>query len=300
MRKAKLSSQNGHSLRESSGCVAVGPKGAQLWLQSSQLPSFLEVSKRNRVSYWHPHPFPVWREKSPKDRDGVEDVGMLRLCWVAVVRIWVRSGGTQVVLGVKNPPANGGDARDVGSIPGWGRSPGVGNGSPLQYSFLENPLDRGGWWATVHRVAELDVTEQLKTHTQIHIHACASRGHSVGPWCLGWRWRGMGQRGWASGHLGQDFSGFECYLFHHGWSVKAEKQCWGDCKLGISQMEFQIWLYHLLAVTLVEDFFPFEAYSAHLWNEDDGTAIYQLLFFFSIKFVVVVVGISHIIQNIPF
>ena len=44
---------------------------------------------------------------------------------------------------VKNPPGNAGDVRDMGSIPGWGRSPGGGNGNPLQYSYLENPIDRG-------------------------------------------------------------------------------------------------------------------------------------------------------------
>ena len=59
---------------------------------------------------------------------------------------------SQVVLGVKNPPANAGDVRDVGSIPGLGRSPGGGHGNSLQYSGLENPMDRGAWWATVHRV----------------------------------------------------------------------------------------------------------------------------------------------------
>ena len=57
---------------------------------------------------------------------------------------------------VKNPPANAGDA---GSIPGWGRSPGEGNGNSLQYSCLENPINKGGWWATVHGVAkESDTT----------------------------------------------------------------------------------------------------------------------------------------------
>ena len=45
-------------------------------------------------------------------------------------------------------------AGDLGLIPGWGRSPGEGNGNPLQYSFLENPMDRGAWWAAVHRVAQ--------------------------------------------------------------------------------------------------------------------------------------------------
>ena len=61
---------------------------------------------------------------------------------------------SQMAQVVKNPPANAGDPKDVGSIPGSGRSPGVGNGNPLQYSCLENPRDRGAWWATVHRVAK--------------------------------------------------------------------------------------------------------------------------------------------------
>ena len=58
-----------------------------------------------------------------------------------------------VVLVVKNPPANAGDKKDVGLIPGWGRAPEGEHGSPLQYSCLENPMDRGPWWATGHRVA---------------------------------------------------------------------------------------------------------------------------------------------------
>ena len=61
---------------------------------------------------------------------------------------------SQVELVVKNPPANAGDKRDVGSIPGSGRSPGGGHGNPLQDSCLENPMDRGAWWPIVHRVAE--------------------------------------------------------------------------------------------------------------------------------------------------
>ena len=59
---------------------------------------------------------------------------------------------------MKNPPANVGDVRDVGSIPGSGRSPGEGNGNPLQYSCLESPTDRGAWWAPVHWVT-VDMTE---------------------------------------------------------------------------------------------------------------------------------------------
>jgi len=52
---------------------------------------------------------------------------------------------------VKNPPAN---ARDMGSVPGLGRSLGEGNGSPLQYSCLGNPIDRGAWWATIYGTAK--------------------------------------------------------------------------------------------------------------------------------------------------
>ena len=61
---------------------------------------------------------------------------------------------SQVVLVVKNPPANAGDLRAVGLIPGSGRPSGGGNGSPLQCSCLENPMDRGAWWAAVHRVTK--------------------------------------------------------------------------------------------------------------------------------------------------
>ena len=64
----------------------------------------------------------------------------------------------------KESACNAGDAEDAGSIPWSGRSPGEGNGYPLQYSCMENPMDRGAWWATVHGVAELDMTEQLTVH----------------------------------------------------------------------------------------------------------------------------------------
>ena len=59
---------------------------------------------------------------------------------------------SQTVLLVKNPPADAGDARDVSSIPGLGRSPGEENGNPFQYSGLENSMDRGAWWVTGHGV----------------------------------------------------------------------------------------------------------------------------------------------------
>ena len=65
---------------------------------------------------------------------------------------------SQVVLVVKNPPANAGDRRDPGLTPGLGRSPGGRHGNPFQYSCLENPMDRGAWRAAVHGVAESDMT----------------------------------------------------------------------------------------------------------------------------------------------
>ena len=61
---------------------------------------------------------------------------------------------SQAALVVKNPPDNAGDIRDVGLIPKLGRFPEEGNGNPLQYSCLENPMDRGGWQAIVHGVAK--------------------------------------------------------------------------------------------------------------------------------------------------
>ena len=81
---------------------------------------------------------------------------------------WGKWGASQVVLVVKNPPANAGDVRDAGSILGWGWSPGGGgHGNPLQYSCLENAMDRGAWWATVHRVAKsLTRLKRLSTHAR--------------------------------------------------------------------------------------------------------------------------------------
>ena len=89
-------------------------------------------------------------------------------------------GGSQVVQVVKNPPTNAGDMRDVGSIPGLGRSPGGGLGNPLQYSCLKNPMDRGACRATVHRIAQSWTRlKQLSLHRQgFYASVCHDR-------CLG-------------------------------------------------------------------------------------------------------------------
>ena len=79
---------------------------------------------------------------------------------------------------VKNLPANAGDARDAGSIPRLGRSSGVGNGNPLQYSRLENFMDRGAWWATDHGIAkELYMTERLSACVCTHTHTVKTSPH---------------------------------------------------------------------------------------------------------------------------
>ena len=75
---------------------------------------------------------------------------------------------SQVVLVLKNLPANAGDIRDVGLIPGSGRSPGVRNGNMLQYSCLENSMDRGAYQAMVHGVKESDATQHTHTSTPKH------------------------------------------------------------------------------------------------------------------------------------
>ena len=59
-----------------------------------------------------------------------------------------------MTLVIKNPSADAGDPGDVDSIPGSGRSPGGGHGNPLQHSCLENPMDRGAWWATFHGITK--------------------------------------------------------------------------------------------------------------------------------------------------
>ena len=76
--------------------------------------------------------------------------------------MWKEIWASQVV--VKNPPAYAGDINDAGYIPESGRSPGVGNDKPLQYSCLGNPMDRGVWQATVHGVTE--------SRTRLRTHAC--------------------------------------------------------------------------------------------------------------------------------
>ena len=82
---------------------------------------------------------------------------------------------------VKNLPANSGEAGDLGSIPGWGRSLGGANGNPLRDSCLEKPMDRGAWRATVHGVTqELVRTQRLDAHTWQCFHLLAESSRPLG------------------------------------------------------------------------------------------------------------------------
>ena len=82
------------------------------------------------------------------------NVPALHLTRLYLVVVIDRSPGFPGGTVLKNPPAHVGDTGDVGFIPGLGRSPGEGNDYPLQYSCLENPIDRGAWQVTVHRVVK--------------------------------------------------------------------------------------------------------------------------------------------------
>ena len=99
--------------------------------------------------------------------------------WSCLCTVW----SSLVVLVVKYPPASAGDTREEGSIPGLGRSLGGGQGNTLQCSCLENPMDRGAWWATVHRVTKSWTRlKQFSTHTVMCIRThwmCACMLHAL-------------------------------------------------------------------------------------------------------------------------
>ena len=104
-----------------------------------------------------------WEQLCPSYYSSWENVSFYQLTWGS-------HGSSQVALVVKNSPASAGDIGDAGSIPGSRRSPGVGNGNPLQYSCLENPVDRAAWWATIHGVAKSQTQlEQLSTFLHVDL-----------------------------------------------------------------------------------------------------------------------------------
>ena len=90
-------------------------------------------------------------QQSPQEKSFGPKLGRESLC---LFQRYIRNRPSQLVLVVKNPPPNAGNLRDAGSIPGSGRSPGGGHGNTLQYSCLKNPMGRGAWQATIHRVVK--------------------------------------------------------------------------------------------------------------------------------------------------
>ena len=142
-----------------------------LWLQHSKSPLSMGFS---RQEYWNGLPLP-----SPGDlpNPGIEPGSLALPCepagkpqeyWWHFLNYFqkLQGWGFWDSSVVKNPPANVGDIRALGSIPGLGRFPGEGNGNPLQYSCLENPMDRRAWRAAVHRVAKSWTRlKWLSTHT---------------------------------------------------------------------------------------------------------------------------------------
>ena len=86
-------------------------------------------------------------------------------CYMVLVLLLIKSITVMGFPGGSNGKESACSVGDLGSIPGLGRSPGGGNGNPLQYSCLENSMDRGVWRATVHKISELNTTEQLTHNT---------------------------------------------------------------------------------------------------------------------------------------
>jgi len=88
--------------------------------------------------------------------------------YICIIYIYYMYEASHMALVVKNLPANAGDIRDPGSIPGLARSPGGGHDNPLQHSCLENPMDRGAWWAAVHGVTRIQTWLSDWTKTASH------------------------------------------------------------------------------------------------------------------------------------
>ena len=138
------------------------PFGGQQWISTSKDRDTVDIHSRCQQSYGISDSTLGSREgeggdKTPSPPDvHISPESTLLLPFTFWYRhIWGFPGGAK-------PPANTGD---TGSIPGSGRSPGDGNGNPLRYTCLENPMERGAWWATVHGVTETDTMEPA--------HACA-------------------------------------------------------------------------------------------------------------------------------
>ena len=125
----------------------------------------LTMSPSPQAPVWLPDPSANyscgWKRVRADVRGTDLNVSRGNTCWCNFCTSLGLPGGTTV----KNMPANAGDVGDAGLIPGWGRSPELGNGYPLQYSCLENTMDRRAWWATVHGVTRNRHSWEASEHT---------------------------------------------------------------------------------------------------------------------------------------
>ena len=134
------------------------------WAVTHQAPLSMGFSRRD---YWSGLPFP-----SPEDLPDpeIEPVSLASPALAGSFFTWE----AKVALVVKNPAANAGDIRDMGSIPGSGRYPVGGHDNPLQYSCLENPMERGAWWVTVQGITKSWTRlKRLSTAHTLSIVPCA-------------------------------------------------------------------------------------------------------------------------------
>ena len=114
-----------------------------------------------------------------------------------IARLYGSFRASQMVLVVKNPPANAGDVRDLGLIPQSGRSPGGGHGNPGQYSCLENLMNREAWWAAIHRVAKR--WTRLKWISMPAYMLICAKNFTRDIWCTA-----CSETGWYQGADGED------------------------------------------------------------------------------------------------
>ena len=122
--------------------VTLFTHGSHLILFPFQIPSIFSLKSSVSLSTWAPLPTDF-------------SLLLLIISGLNFISLSLRSlQGFPSGASVRNLPANAGDRREVGSIPRWERCPGGEQGNPFQYSCLENPMDRGAWWAIVHRVAK--------------------------------------------------------------------------------------------------------------------------------------------------
>ena len=143
---------------------------------------------------------------------------------------------SQVVQVVKNPPTNAGDTRNLGSIPGLGRSPGAGNGNPLQYSCLESLRDRGAWRAVVHGVRH----DWARVHTTV----CSLKGHMTSVWI------GVPELSSLSERALSGIAGCEMFIFH---TFQPQKSSWSHGRHQLWKRENGLWLstiFSLVSVSL--------------------------------------------------